>query len=138
MQWPPAIRNYMRKVRLKYISNVIANFPLLTASLNTIEYMHACKNHQKNTCTTTINATNNCILWLFFIATRREKNTITTKLIRVKGGWDMLIFQRHSPHIIRNSWQPLHDLSHSTTTFRRAQSPYQHVTLKTQPSALLL
>ena len=34
MQWPPAIRNYMRKVRLKY-QHVIANFQLLTASLNT-------------------------------------------------------------------------------------------------------
>ena len=34
MQWPPAIRNYMRKVRLKY-QHVIAIFPLLTASLNT-------------------------------------------------------------------------------------------------------
>ena len=34
MQWPPAIRNYMRKVRLKY-QHVIAIFQLLTASLNT-------------------------------------------------------------------------------------------------------
>ena len=34
MQWPPAICNYMRKVRLKY-QHVKAIFPLLTASLNT-------------------------------------------------------------------------------------------------------
>ena len=34
MQWLPAIRNYMRKVRLKY-QHVIANFQSLTASLNT-------------------------------------------------------------------------------------------------------
>ena len=34
MQWPPAIRNYMSKVKLKY-QHVIANLPLLTASLIT-------------------------------------------------------------------------------------------------------
>ena len=33
MQWLPAIRNYMSKVRLKY-HHVIAIFQLLTASLN--------------------------------------------------------------------------------------------------------
>ena len=50
----------------------------------------------------------------------------------------MLIFQPHPPYIITNGWQPLHDLSHSTIIFQRAQSPYQHVTLKTPPPALLL
>ena len=46
IQWPPAIRNYMRRAGLKY-QHVIADFPLLTASLNTIEYMHACRKPQK-------------------------------------------------------------------------------------------
>ena len=34
MQWPPAIRNYMRKARFPY-QHVKLIFPLLTASLNT-------------------------------------------------------------------------------------------------------
>ena len=34
MQWPPAIHDYMRKVRLKY-QHVIAIFPLTDSSLTT-------------------------------------------------------------------------------------------------------
>ena len=65
--------------------------------------------------------------------------TITNrlKLARGLGGWDLLIFQPHPPHIIPNSMRPLHDLSHSTIIFRRARSPYQHVILKPRLQALL-
>ena len=45
-------------------------------------------------------------------------------------GWDMLIFQLHLLHVIPNSMQALHALSHSEITFRKAQFPYQHVSLK--------
>ena len=45
-------------------------------------------------------------------------------------GWDMLIFQLHLPHVIPNSMQALHALSHSEITFRKAPFPYQHVSLK--------
>ena len=48
------------------------------------------------------------------------------------AGWDMLIFQRHLPHVIPNSMQALHALSHSEITFRKAPFPYQHVSLKVQ------
>ena len=36
----------------------------------------------------------------------------------------MLIFQRHLPHVIPNSMQALHALSHSEITFRKAPSQY--------------
>ena len=42
----------------------------------------------------------------------------------------MLISQLHLPHVITNSMRPLHALSHSIITFRKAQSRYQHVSLK--------
>ena len=41
----------------------------------------------------------------------------------------MLIFQLHLPHVIPNSMQALHALSHSKITFRKAPSQYQHVNL---------
>ena len=46
------------------------------------------------------------------------------------NGRDMLIFQLHLPHVIPNSMQALHALSHSEITFRKAPSQYQHVSLK--------
>ena len=90
------------------------------------------ENH-KNTCTSTINTTLNCPLRLFF----SQSLEINIQL-REKGGWDMLIFQPHPPHIITNSWRPLHDLSHSTIILWKARSPYQHVILKTWPPKLLI
>ena len=45
-------------------------------------------------------------------------------------GWDMLIFQLHFPHVISNSMQALHALSHSEITFRKTSFLYQHVSLK--------
>ena len=48
----------------------------------------------------------------------------------VGTGRDMLIFQLHLPHVIPNSMQALHALSHSEITFRKALSQYQHVSLK--------
>ena len=51
----------------------------------------------------------------------------------------MLIFQRHLPHVIPNSMQALHALSHSEITFQKAPSQYQHVSLKLlQRTKLLL
>ena len=41
----------------------------------------------------------------------------------------MLIFQLHLPHVIPNSMQALHALSHLEITFRKAPSQYQHVSL---------
>ena len=43
------------------------------------------------------------------------------------NGQDMLIFQLH---LIPNSMQALHALSHSEITFWKAPSQYQHVSLK--------
>ena len=45
----------------------------------------------------------------------------------------MLIFQLHLPHVIPNSMQALHALSHSEITFRKAPSQYQHVSLMLPP-----
>ena len=42
---------------------------------------------------------------------------------------EVLIFQLHLPHVIPNSMQALHALSHSEITFRKAPSQYQHVSL---------
>ena len=126
MQWPPAIRNYMRRVRLKY-QHVIANFPLQTASLNTIEYTHACRKPQKH------------VYKHYKYNSQLPTSAFFHSLqLREKGGWDMLIFQPHPPHIITNSWRPLHDLSHLTIILRKARSPYQHVILKTWPPKLLI
>ena len=45
-------------------------------------------------------------------------------------GWDMLIFQLRLTHVIPNSMQALHSLSHLEITFRKAPFPYQHLSLK--------
>jgi len=42
---------------------------------------------------------------------------------------EKLIFQLHLPHVIPNSMQALHALSHTEITFRKALSQYQHVSL---------
>ena len=49
----------------------------------------------------------------------------------------MLIFQLHLPHVIPNSMQALHALSHSEITFRKAPFQYQQVSLKQLKTVLL-
>ena len=124
MQWPPAIRNYMRKVRLKY-QHVIAIFPLQTASLNTKNaHAHTLYKH-------------------VYIAYKYSQFLDTSAfslltICREKGRRDMLIFQPYLPHIITNSRRPLHDLSHSKIILWKARFPYQHVTLKHWPPTQLI
>ena len=116
MQWPPAIRNYMRKVRLKY-QHVIAIFPLQTASLNTKNtHAHILHKHVH-------------IVYKYSQFLDTSAFSLLT-ICREKGGRDMLIFQPYLPHIIMNSRRPLHDLSHSKIILRKARFPYQYVTLK--------
>ena len=42
----------------------------------------------------------------------------------------MFISRLHLPRVIMNSMQPLHALSHLIITLQKAQSQYQHVSLK--------
>ena len=53
-------------------------------------------------------------VFLWFSARMRVFYCIQTCCQLWKISYYMLIFQPHPPHIITNSWRPLHDLSHST------------------------
>ena len=119
MQWPPAIRNYMRKVRLKYqhVPPLFILYPNPMYCMLTI-YLHRCslRHEKKLKCgkPAAYICGQICSDLIYYVYVVKLLSNVW------ENGNYMLIFQPHLSHIITNSWQPLHDLSHSKISIPEA------------------
>ena len=100
MQWPPAIRNYMRKVRSKY-QLVIGYFSITDSKILKYKYM-TCAEKTKNTYVTPYKYSHHFHTLAFFqssvlipFSSKYHMYVETYKgkgNTRINGGGDMLIF----------------------------------------------